>query len=127
MTKLEEIKDNEWECILRFINSQISMNKDIINAYRRYDFYDKDLEKFVGKSWAFIPEGKVFNKSKTEKVDYYLHKKKGNCFFCGDDTGCCHNRCGNATFDNLCYSSQLFGDFCVDTTLFCIEIGDYFC
>ena len=45
MTKLEQIKDNEWECILRFINSQISMNKDIINAYRRYDFYDKDLEK----------------------------------------------------------------------------------
>ena len=45
MTKLEQIKDNEWECILEFINSQIGINKDIINGYRCLDFNDEELEK----------------------------------------------------------------------------------
>lgn len=47
--------------------------------------YDADLNKFVVKSWAFIPTDKAFNKSKTEKVDYFMQKEKGNCFHCGDE------------------------------------------
>lgn len=47
--------------------------------------FDRDLNKFVATSWAFIPEDKAFNKSKTEKVDYFYHKEKGNCYFCGDE------------------------------------------
>lgn len=47
--------------------------------------YDSMLGKFIIKSWAFIPSDKVYQKSKTEKVDYDLYIKNGNCFACGDN------------------------------------------
>lgn len=47
--------------------------------------YDVELGKFVAKSWAFIPKDNAHNKSKVEKVDYFLYKDKGYCFHCGDN------------------------------------------
>lgn len=44
MTKLEEIKDNEWECILSLINYQISVNEDILNEFHCCDFNEGELE-----------------------------------------------------------------------------------
>lgn len=47
--------------------------------------YDYDLDKYVCKAWAFIPADNAFNKSKVEKVDYFLYKDLGYCFHCGDN------------------------------------------
>lgn len=46
--------------------------------------YDYDLNKFIAKSWAFIPKDNAVNKTKIEKVDYFFFKEMGNCFHCGD-------------------------------------------
>lgn len=46
--------------------------------------YDKDLDKYVAKSWAFYPKDKTYNKSKLEKVDYQRFCELGYCFGCGD-------------------------------------------
>ena len=47
--------------------------------------YDYDLGKFVSKSWAFIPADNAANKTKMEKVDYFLYKELGYCYHCGDN------------------------------------------
>jgi phage terminase large subunit-like protein len=46
--------------------------------------YDKDLQKFVTKVWAWLPEENVDNKTKIEKVDYRMMNRQGFCFFSGD-------------------------------------------
>lgn len=46
--------------------------------------YDTEKDEYVAKSWAFIPNDNVDNKSKIEKVDYRIMKDNGYVFFCGD-------------------------------------------
>lgn len=46
--------------------------------------YDKDEQKFYAKSWAFLPRDNVNQKCKLEKIDYYMMRDNGYCFFCGD-------------------------------------------
>ena len=38
------------------------------------------VKKKYAKSWAFLPEDGVENKSKTEKVDYNMMKENGYAF-----------------------------------------------
>lgn len=47
--------------------------------------YDYDLNKFVAKSWAFIPYDRIFNKTNTEKIDYNYFIEKSWCYACGGD------------------------------------------
>lgn len=47
--------------------------------------YDKEIGKFVAKSWCFIPTDNAPNKSRLEKVPYDYYREKGNCYFCGDN------------------------------------------
>ena len=85
MEKVKECKiDNyNWRGKEVYLGLDLSLTTD--NTAVSMITYDKELKKFVGKSWAFIPTERAFNKSKTEKVDYFMHKEKGNCFFCGDE------------------------------------------
>ena len=46
--------------------------------------FDKLLDRYVTKVWAFLPEDNVETKSKTERVDYHTMKRFGYCFFSGD-------------------------------------------
>lgn len=46
--------------------------------------YDKDEQKFYAKAWAFVPRDNVDQKCKLEKIDYYMMRDNGYCFFCGD-------------------------------------------
>lgn len=48
--------------------------------------YDYDTEKILAKSWAFIPDERVTEKSNKEKVNYMKEIEMGNCFSCGEDT-----------------------------------------
>lgn len=46
--------------------------------------YDFRLDKFIIKSWAFIPSENVEQKSKIEKIDYRMMIENGYAFACGD-------------------------------------------
>ncbi len=48
--------------------------------------YDYDTEKILAKSWAFIPDERVEEKSNKEQVNYKKEIEMGNCFSCGEDT-----------------------------------------
>lgn len=72
MTKLEQIKDNEWECILEFINYQIGENKDILNAYRRCNFDEEELKNIK-------EENKLLKSCKRK-----LEKMKGKVLYSDD-------------------------------------------
>ena len=45
MTKLEELKHAEWECILNSIEVQIEINNDILNRIRCVDFSKEEIEQ----------------------------------------------------------------------------------
>ena len=42
--------------------------------------------KILAKSWAFIPEDKIEEKTKVERVDYRQYINAGNCIACGQRT-----------------------------------------
>ena len=48
--------------------------------------FDYGTEKILAKSWAFIPDERVTEKSNREKVNYQKEIDLGNCFSCGEDT-----------------------------------------
>ena len=43
MTKLEEIRHAEFECIFHLIEVQIDINNDILNGVRCLDYSDEEL------------------------------------------------------------------------------------
>ena len=72
MTKLEELKDNEWEYILNYLNFQIKVNEDIFNDFRCCDFDKKELQ--------FIKEEQELLKRCVRK----LEKMKGKVLYTCD-------------------------------------------
>lgn len=46
--------------------------------------YDFENETFYSKTWAFIPTDSAAEKSKLEKIDYYMMRDNGYAFLCGD-------------------------------------------
>lgn len=46
---------------------------------------DDDGETILLDSWAFIPAGKMEEKSRKERTNYRSHISRGNCFACGDE------------------------------------------
>lgn len=42
--------------------------------------------KILAKSWAFIPEDRIEEKTKVERVDYRQYIRAGNCIACGQRT-----------------------------------------
>lgn len=42
--------------------------------------------KILAKSWAFIPEDRIEEKTKVERVDYMQYIRAGNCIACGQRT-----------------------------------------
>lgn len=77
-----KINDFDWTGKQVYIGVDLSQTTD--NTAISMVAYDFERKKYVLKSWAFLPEDNVEQKSKTEKVDYKNMKKNGYCFFCGD-------------------------------------------
>ena len=46
--------------------------------------YDEEINKYVVKSWTFIPSDTVEDRIKIEKVNYHILKEQGHCFYSGD-------------------------------------------
>lgn len=80
-----KMKDKEYDWYGRDVYIGVDLSLTTDNTAVTMVTYDRDLKKFVAKSWAFIPGGNVTNKSKVEKVDYRRFIKEGLCFACGDD------------------------------------------
>lgn len=47
--------------------------------------YDADTDSVYSKNFAFIPDGRIDNKSTMEKLDYREMIRQGYCMPCGDD------------------------------------------
>ena len=77
------IKNYDWCGRDVYVGVDLSLTTDTTSI--SMVTYDVELGKFVAKSWAFIPKDNAHNKSKVEKVDYFLYKDKGYCFHCGDN------------------------------------------
>lgn len=76
------IENYDWQGKEVYIGVDLSQTTD--NTSVGMITYDINQEKYVAKSWAFIPEDGVENKSRVEKVDYITMKENGYVFFCGD-------------------------------------------
>lgn len=77
------IDDYDWHGREVYIGVDLAQTTD--NTAVSMVTYDYDLDKFVAKSWAFIPKDNAMNKTKIEKVDYFFFKEMGVCFHCGDN------------------------------------------
>lgn len=78
--RLEE--DYDWRGKDVYIGVDLALTTDNVGVAMVH--YDEENEKFVSKSWAWIPTEAAPQKSKLEKIDYYLMRDQGYCFICGD-------------------------------------------
>lgn len=75
-------KPYDWEGREVYVGVDMALTND--NCGVTMVTHDKELDKYVAKSWAFFPADRMQYKSKIEKVDYDLFTKQGYCFPCGD-------------------------------------------
>lgn len=76
-----KVADIDWSGRVVYIGFDLSQTDD--NTSVAMLSVDDD-NKILCKSWAFIPQGRIEEKSVREKVDYFEFCKRGICFDCGD-------------------------------------------
>lgn len=76
------IEEFDWTGKTVYVGLDLSMSDD--NTGVSMVHYDEDEDRFYLKSWAFIPEEAVENKSRLEKIDYRMMFKNGYGFANGD-------------------------------------------
>lgn len=74
----------DWSGKEVYIGVDLSMTND--NTSVAMVSYDDETETIFGTSWAFVPEGRIDEKSRAEKVAYRELCASGRCFACGDKT-----------------------------------------
>lgn len=74
----------DWSGREVYIGVDLSMTSD--NTSVAMVSYDDETETIFGASWAFVPEGRIDEKSRAEKVAYRELCASGRCFACGDKT-----------------------------------------
>lgn len=74
----------DWEDREVYLGVDLSMTND--NTAVAMVAWDESEEKMLAKVMAFIPEGRMDEKSRTEKTDYRAHVRNGACIPCGDRT-----------------------------------------
>lgn len=74
----------DWAGREVFLGVDLSMSND--NCSVAMCSYDEDLGKVLFKTMAFIPEGRIEEKNRLEKINYYDYCKAGWCIACGDRT-----------------------------------------
>lgn len=74
----------DWTGREVFLGVDLSMSND--NCSVAMCSYDEDLGKVFFKTMAFIPEGRIEEKNRLEKINYYDYCKAGWCIACGDRT-----------------------------------------
>lgn len=74
----------DWTSREVYLGMDLSMSND--NCSVGMVAYDEPSDTVLFKTMAFIPEGKIEEKSKLEKVNYRDYINFGNCIACGDRT-----------------------------------------
>ena len=74
----------DWAGREVFVGVDLSMSND--NCSVGIVAYDEPTDTLLFKTMAFIPDGKIDEKSKLEKVNYRDYINVGNCIACGDRT-----------------------------------------
>ena len=74
----------DWRGREVYLGVDLSMSND--NCAVAMVSYDEKTEKVLFKTMAFIPEGRIDEKNRLEKINYYDFVKAGTCVACGDRT-----------------------------------------
>lgn len=74
----------DWEGREVYLGVDLSMTND--NTAVAFAAWDEEEEKVLAEVVAFIPEGRMDEKSRAEKTDYRAHVRAGHCIPCGDRT-----------------------------------------
>ena len=74
----------DWQGREVYLGVDLSMSND--NCAVAMVTYDEKLEKVLFKTMAFIPEARIDEKNRLEKINYYDFVKAGTCVACGDRT-----------------------------------------
>lgn len=75
-------EDFDWDG--REVYLGIDLAETVDNTAVSMVYYDNDKDKFYTKCWSFIPQEKATEKSKRERINYFLMRDKGWAFLCGD-------------------------------------------
>lgn len=75
-------EDFDWDG--REVYLGIDLAETVDNTAVSMVYYDNDEDKFYTKCWSFIPQEKATEKSKRERINYFLMRDKGWAFLCGD-------------------------------------------
>ena len=78
------IKEEEFDWRGKEVYLGVDLSQTTDNTSVSMVHYDKTKEEFYSKTWAFIPEDCVYQKSKIEKIPYHTFIEQGYCFACGD-------------------------------------------
>lgn len=81
---LQKCKINEFDWRGKEVHIGVDLSLSTDNTAVSMVTYDEDEQKFIAKSWAFIPNEGIETKIKLEKVDYRAMERQGFCFFSGD-------------------------------------------
>lgn len=74
----------DWTGREVYLGVDLSMTND--NTAVAMVSYDEATEKVIAQVVGFIPEGRIDEKARAEKVDYRLYSQKRYCIPCGDRT-----------------------------------------
>ena len=74
----------DWRGREVYLGVDLSMSND--NCAVAMVSYDEKTEKVLFKTMAFIPEARIDEKNRLEKINYYDFVKAGTCVACGDRT-----------------------------------------
>lgn len=80
--KKGRIDEYDWTGREVYIGVDLSQTTD--NTAVSMVTYDVEKDEYVAQAWAFIPEERAHEKSRVEKIDYFIMRDNGYCFFCGD-------------------------------------------
>lgn len=82
--RVGKIDSFDWEGKEVYVGVDLAETVD--NTAVSMVHYDVETEKFYVKSWSFIPEDRVSEKSKRERINYTYMREQGWAHFCGDRT-----------------------------------------
>lgn len=79
-----KIAEEDFDWNGREVYLGIDLAETVDNTAVSMVYYDNDKDKFYTKCWSFIPQEKATEKSKRERINYFLMRDKGWAFLCGD-------------------------------------------
>lgn len=80
---LQKCKIDNYDWHGRNVHIGVDLSATTDNTAVAMMTYDEDLQKFIAKTWAFLPTDNIDKKNQLEKIDYNVMKRNGFCFFSG--------------------------------------------